>query len=83
MQQVTILGSTGSIGISTLDVLQRHPEKYQVYALAANKSVDALFEQCLQFQPAVAVMLCPDSAENLKNNIPIFFLFTPERRDIC
>ena len=69
MQQVTILGSTGSIGISTLDVLQRHPEKYQVYALAANKSVDALFEQCLQFQPAVAVMLCPDSAENLKNKL--------------
>ena len=67
MQQVTLLGSTGSIGISTLDVLQRHPEKYQVYALAANKSVDALFEQCLQFQPAVAVMLCPDSAEKLKN----------------
>lgn len=69
MQQVTILGSTGSIGISTLDVLQRHPEKYQVYALAANKSVDALFEQCLQFQPAVAVMLCPDSAEKLKNKL--------------
>ena len=69
MQQVTILGSTGSIGISTLDVLQRHSEKYQVYALAANKSVDALFEQCLQFQPAVAVMLCPDSAEKLKNKL--------------
>jgi len=66
MQQVTILGSTGSIGISTLDVLQRHPEKYGVYALAANKSVDVLFEQCRQFQPAVAVMLCPDSAEQLE-----------------
>jgi 1-deoxy-D-xylulose-5-phosphate reductoisomerase len=69
MQQVTILGSTGSIGISTLDVLQRHPEKYRVYALAANKSVDALLEQCLQFQPAVAVMLCPDSAEKLKTKL--------------
>ncbi|HAO24211.1 MAG TPA: 1-deoxy-D-xylulose-5-phosphate reductoisomerase, partial [Methylophaga sp.] len=66
MQQVTILGSTGSIGISTLDVLQRHPEKYSVYALAANKSVDTIFEQCIQFQPAVAVMLCPDSAEQLE-----------------
>jgi 1-deoxy-D-xylulose-5-phosphate reductoisomerase len=69
MQQVTILGSTGSIGISTLDVLQRHPEKYRVYALAANKSVDALLEQCLQFQPAVAVMLCPNSAEKLKTKL--------------
>lgn len=66
MQQVTILGSTGSIGISTLDVLQRHPDKYRVYALAANKSVDALFEQCQQFQPTVAVMLCPESAEQLE-----------------
>ena len=69
MQQVTILGSTGSIGISTLDVLNRHPEKYRVYALAANKSVDALLEQCLRFQPAVAVMLCPDSAEKLKTKL--------------
>ncbi|MDO8825716.1 1-deoxy-D-xylulose-5-phosphate reductoisomerase [Methylophaga sp.] len=65
MQRVTILGSTGSIGISTLDVLQRHPDKYCVYALAANKSVDALFEQCQQFQPTVAVMLCPESAAQL------------------
>jgi 1-deoxy-D-xylulose-5-phosphate reductoisomerase len=66
MQRITILGSTGSIGISTLDVLQRHPDKYRVYALAANKSVDVLFEQCKQFKPAVAVMLCPDSAEQLE-----------------
>lgn len=69
MQQVTILGSTGSIGISTLDVLQRHPEKYNVYALAANKSVDILFEQCLQFQPTIAVMLCPDSACQLESKL--------------
>lgn len=69
MQQVTILGSTGSIGISTLDVLQRHPEKYNVYALAANKSVDTLFEQCLQFQPTIAVMLCPDSACQLESKL--------------
>lgn len=69
IQQVTLLGSTGSIGISTLDVLQRHPEKYRVYALAANKSVGALFEQCRQFQPAVAVMLCPESAEKLETKL--------------
>lgn len=66
MQQVTLLGSTGSIGISTLDVLGRHPDKYRVYALAANTSVEALFEQCQQFRPEVAVMLCADSAEILQ-----------------
>ena len=69
MQRVTILGSTGSIGISTLDVLQRHPDKYRVYALAANKSVDGLFEQCQQFKPAVAVMLCPESAAQLEEKL--------------
>lgn len=69
MQRVTILGSTGSIGISTLDVLQRHPDKYRVYALAANKSVDGLFEQCQQFKPAVAVMLCLESAAQLEDKL--------------
>lgn len=69
MQQVTILGSTGSIGISTLDVLQRHPEKYRVYALAAHKSVETLLTQCQQFHPAVAVMLCPESAEQLEQRL--------------
>src|SRR5690554_3206425 len=69
MQQVTLLGSTGSIGISTLDVLGRHPDKYRVYALAANTSVETLFEQCQQFQPEVAVMLCADSAEKLQRKL--------------
>lgn len=69
MQQVTLLGSTGSIGISTLDVLERHPDKYRVYALAANTSVETLFEQCRQFQPEVAVMLCADSAETLQGKL--------------
>ena len=53
MQVVTLLGSTGSIGVSTLNVLAQHPDKYRIYALAANKSVDILFEQCKQFQPEV------------------------------
>ncbi|MDT8310763.1 MAG: 1-deoxy-D-xylulose-5-phosphate reductoisomerase [Methylophaga sp.] len=66
MKQVTILGSTGSIGVSTLDVLSRHPNDYQVYALAANRSVDVLFDQCCQFVPKVAVMLDKDSASQLK-----------------
>lgn len=57
MKRITILGSTGSIGVSTLDVLSRHAGDYQVYALAANRSVDVLFEQCCQFRPKIAVML--------------------------
>jgi len=69
VQKVTILGSTGSIGISTLDVLSRHPEKYQVYALTANKSVNSLFEQCQQFEPTIAVMLDDASAEQLQHKL--------------
>lgn len=66
MKAVTILGSTGSIGVSTLDVLSRHPDKFNVYALTANGSVDTMFEQCQQYQPAVAVMLENKAAEQLQ-----------------
>ena len=55
-QNITILGSTGSIGVSTLDVIRRHPERYQAYALCAHSQVDKLFEQCLEFRPAFAVL---------------------------
>lgn len=65
MQAVTLLGSTGSIGVSTLNVLAQHPTKYTVYALTANRSVDTLFEQCQQFKPAIAVMLDDAAAEQL------------------
>ena len=51
---VTILGSTGSIGVSTLDVIARHPEKYSVVGLSANSRIEILFEQCLAFQPTYA-----------------------------
>lgn len=69
MPLVTILGATGSIGVSTLDVLARHKEQYQVYALTANRSVDTLFEQCQQFEPIVAVMLDEASAAQLDKQI--------------
>ncbi len=69
MQGVTLLGSTGSIGISTLNVLAQHPEKYEVYALTANKSVDVLFEQCVAFNPTIAVMLDPQAADALKGRL--------------
>ena len=65
MQRITILGATGSIGVSTLDVLARHPEKYQVYALSAHGRVEELAAQCLQFRPARAVVGTADAAARL------------------
>ncbi|SDX38055.1 1-deoxy-D-xylulose 5-phosphate reductoisomerase [Collimonas sp. OK242] len=65
MQNITILGSTGSIGMSTLDVLARHPERYSVYALTAHSRVEQLAEQCLQFKPQVAVVGSAAAAQQL------------------
>lgn len=56
MQQVCILGSTGSIGISTLDVLTAHPDKYSVFALTANTQVELLVQQCVSASPKYAVI---------------------------
>lgn len=69
MKAVTILGSTGSIGVSTLDVLSRHPDKFSVYTLTANSSVDIMFEQCQQYQPVIAVMLEANAAEQLQQKL--------------
>ena len=55
-QVLTILGSTGSIGESTLDVVSRHPEKFRVFALAGHRQVDKLAAQCKQFRPEYAVI---------------------------
>lgn len=55
-QNLTLLGSTGSIGVSTLDVVRRHPDRYRVFALCAHRQADKLFEQCLEFKPAYAVV---------------------------
>ena len=55
-QNLTILGSTGSIGVSTLDVIRRHPQRYRVIALCAHNQVDRLFDQCLEFRPTFAVV---------------------------
>ncbi len=65
MQYITILGSTGSIGVSTLDVIGRHPEHYQVYALTAHSRVEELAAQCRQFQPQVAVVGTAAAAQHL------------------
>ena len=56
MQAITILGATGSIGQSTLDVVARHADRYRVFALSAHSQVQLLAEQCLRFQPQVAVL---------------------------
>ena len=69
MQNITILGSTGSIGTSTLDVVARHPDRYQVYALTAYKQVDLLFQQCVQFQPKFAVLLEESAVVQLRARV--------------
>lgn len=69
MKAVTILGSTGSIGVSTLDVLSRHRDKFSVYALTANGSVEAMLAQCLEHQPQVAVMLDAEAADTLSQRL--------------
>ncbi len=56
LQTLTILGSTGSIGVNTLDVVRRHPHRYRVVALCAHRQVDRLYDQCLEFAPAYAVV---------------------------
>ncbi len=62
---ITILGSTGSIGVNTLDVIAQHPDRYRVAALTANSSVDKLAEQCARFRPDYAVMVDAAAAERL------------------
>src|SRR4051812_26671859 len=63
IQNVTILGSTGSVGASTLDVIARHPERFRIYALTAHSRADTLVDQCLRFHPRYAVISQPQAAE--------------------
>jgi len=64
-KRLTLLGSTGSIGDSTLDVVARHPERFSVYALTAHRNGDKLAEQCLRFHPEVAVVGDAASAQQV------------------
>lgn len=66
MKQLTILGSTGSIGCSTLDVVRHNPDSFRVIALVAGKNVAHMAEQCTEFSPRYAVMDDTSSAEQLK-----------------
>ena len=58
-QRVTVLGSTGSVGTNTLDVIARHPDRFEVFALSAATKVDAMLAQCARFRPQFAVMASP------------------------
>ncbi len=69
MKGLCILGATGSIGVSTLDVVARHPEKYRVVALTANTNIDVLFEQCLQHKPQYVVVVNEDRAAQFQQKI--------------
>jgi len=71
MKNVTILGSTGSIGVSTLDVIARHPDRFRVFALTAASRVEELAQQCRQFQPRFAVMPDADCAERLRVRLKV------------
>lgn len=66
MKSITILGATGSIGVSTLDVIAQHPDKFNVFALSACRNVERLFEQCKQFKPRYAVLTQEAAAEQLQ-----------------
>jgi len=66
MQRITVLGSTGSIGTSTLDVVARHPDRFQIVALTANGQVELMFRQCRQFSPQYAVMVDKTAAAELR-----------------
>lgn len=66
MQKVTVLGATGSIGVSTLDVIRRHPDRFQVVALTANKNIERMLEQCVEFKPRYIVMANSDAADELQ-----------------
>ncbi len=69
MQNIMVLGATGSIGLSTLDVIARHPGQYRAYALAANRSVESMVELCMEHKPAHAVMFDADAASELERRL--------------
>ena len=69
LQTITVLGSTGSIGTSTLDVIARHPDRYTVFALTAATQVDAMLAQCQAFSPRYAVMASEPHARLLAERV--------------
>mgnify|MGYP003338050427 CR=1 FL=1 len=81
-RRIAILGSTGSIGVNTLDVIRAHPDRFKVVALTAGKQIDRLAEQCIEFKPAIAVVSEADDAKRLEtllrqNNISTQVMYGP------
>jgi 1-deoxy-D-xylulose-5-phosphate reductoisomerase len=68
-QRIAVLGSTGSIGANTLDVIARHPDRFEVFALSASSQVEPMLQQCLQFRPAFAVMAQEEAGRALAARI--------------
>ncbi|MDO9357617.1 MAG: 1-deoxy-D-xylulose-5-phosphate reductoisomerase [Polaromonas sp.] len=68
-QRVTVLGSTGSVGVNTLDVMAAHPDLFEVFALSASTRVDLLLAQCEQFKPVFAVMASEPHARSLAEKL--------------
>ena len=69
LQNLTILGSTGSVGVSTLDVVARHPDRFRVFALTAHTRADALYAQCREHEPRYAVISEAQAAEALARRL--------------
>lgn len=65
LRQIAILGSTGSIGVNTLDVIRAHPDRFKVVALTAAKQIDRLAQQCIEFSPLIAVVADAQGASEL------------------
>lgn len=68
-QRITVLGATGSIGLSTLDVIARHPQRYQVFALSGYSRLDELLALCVRHRPAYAVVPSADAAARLRDGL--------------
>src|SRR5665647_578024 len=78
-QRVTVLGSTGSVGANTLDVIARHPRRFEVFALSAASQVDLMLQQCAQFSPRFAVMATEGPGRELARKVQASGLATQVR----
>jgi 1-deoxy-D-xylulose-5-phosphate reductoisomerase len=82
-QRITVLGSTGSVGVNTLDVIARHPDRFEVFALSAATQTDLMLAQCVQFKPRYAVMASEPHARLLADKVkaeqlPVQVLWAPD-----
>jgi 1-deoxy-D-xylulose-5-phosphate reductoisomerase len=69
LKGIAVLGATGSVGVNTLDVIARHPDRYRAVALGAHRNVEGLFKQIEQFRPALAALTDPAAAQVLEQRV--------------